>query len=254
MDWRWRSWNANPRSSKSSNSIYHQIFNRGRHNNTANNNRSASHKKVLIQTADYNHHEYAIELLPWKYDWPARIKGFSKTQCCFPLVLCMFCLFHVFILLKCWHLAENMLLFPKVPLILWIGYKQSTRCGRVHFEHSTGSGWLSPWDPPLQWGKVRKRIYRPATHPIHFAAVSPDKIHRYAAWAVFFFYGKRTLKISWADRTWYRLFVNAAAQTGAGTSFGANGDQHTWAAELSTYFLRLNNSETFADEAFWAQR
>ena len=176
MDWRWRSWNANPRSSKSSNSIYHQIFNRGRHNSTANNNRSASHKKVLIQPADYNHHEYAIELLPWKYDWPARIKGFSKTQCCFPLVLCMFCLFHVFILLKCWHLAENMLLFPKVPLILWIGYKQSTRCGRVHFEHSTGSGWLSPWDPPLQWGKVRKRIYRPATHPIHFAADSPDKI------------------------------------------------------------------------------
>ena len=176
MYWRWRSWNANPRSSKSSNSIYHQIFNRGRHNNTANNNRSASHKKVLIQTADYNHHEYAIELLPWKYDWPARIKGFSKTQCCFPLVLCMFCLFHVFILLKCWHLAENMLLFPKVPLILWIGYKQSTRCGRVHFEHSTGSGWLSPWDPPLQWGKVRKRIYRPATHPIYFAADSPDKI------------------------------------------------------------------------------
>ena len=25
---------------------------------------------------------------------------------------------------------------------------------------------------------------------------SPDKIHRYAAWAVFFFYGKRTLTIS----------------------------------------------------------
>ena len=41
---------------------------------------------------------------------------------------------------------------------------------------ATESGWLSPWDPPLQWGKVRKRIYRPATHPIHFAAVSPDKI------------------------------------------------------------------------------
>ena len=27
-------------------------------------------------------------------------------------------------------------IIPKVPLILWIGYKQSTRCGRVHFEHS----------------------------------------------------------------------------------------------------------------------
>ena len=32
---------------------------------------------------------------------------------------------------------------------------------------------------------------------------------------------------------------NAATQTGAGTSFGANGDQHTRAAELSTYFCVL---------------
>ena len=32
---------------------------------------------------------------------------------------------------------------------------------------------------------------------------------------------------------------NAAAQTGAGTSFGANGEQHTRAAELSTYFFAL---------------
>ena len=32
---------------------------------------------------------------------------------------------------------------------------------------------------------------------------------------------------------------NAAAQTGAGTAFGANGDQHTRAVELSTYFCAL---------------
>ena len=32
---------------------------------------------------------------------------------------------------------------------------------------------------------------------------------------------------------------NAAAQTRAGTSFGANGDQHTRAVELSTYFCVL---------------
>ena len=32
---------------------------------------------------------------------------------------------------------------------------------------------------------------------------------------------------------------NAAAQTGAGTAFGANGDQHTRAVELSTYFCVL---------------
>ena len=32
---------------------------------------------------------------------------------------------------------------------------------------------------------------------------------------------------------------NAAAQTGAGTSFGANGDHHTRAVELPTYFCVL---------------
>ena len=43
---------------------------------------------------------------------------------------------------------------------------------------------------------------------------------------------------------------NAAAQTGAGTSFGANGDQHTRAAQPLLIFLRLNNSETFVENAF----
>ena len=43
---------------------------------------------------------------------------------------------------------------------------------------------------------------------------------------------------------------NAAAQTGAGTSFGANGDPHYMSSTTSTYFLRLNNSETFVENAF----
>ena len=153
---------------------------------------------------------------------------------------------------------------------------------------ATESGWLSPWDPPLQWGKVRKRIYRPATHPIHFAAVSPDKIHRCAAWAVFFFFTNKILcgctslwnlflvvdcttpkcySCAWKkqnvvsalrpaffiphlDSFISRLNVipchdltlsvsepeNAAAQTGAGTSFGVNGDTITWAEPRYLFF------------------
>ena len=58
---------------------------------------------------------------------------------------------------------------------------------------ATESGWLSPWDPPLQWGKVRKRIYRPATHPIHFAVCFTRQNHRCAAWAVFFFFTNKIL-------------------------------------------------------------
>ena len=76
----------------------------------------------------------------------------------------------------------------------------------------------------------RKKL-PPRNTPDSFCRRFTRQNHRCAAWAVFFFYGKRTLKISWADRTWYRLFVNAAAQTGVGTSFGANGDPHTWAAQ-----------------------
>ena len=55
---------------------------------------------------------------------------------------------------------------------------------------ATESGWLSPWDPPLPWGKVHERIYRPATHPIHFAADSPDKIIAALRGRYFSFSGK----------------------------------------------------------------
>ena len=43
---------------------------------------------------------------------------------------------------------------------------------------------------------------------------------------------------------------NAAAQTGAGTSFGANGDQHTRAAELSTYFCVLTIRKQLSEIRF----
>ena len=82
----------------------------------------------------------------------------------------------------------------------------------------------------FQWTIAQKERTARNT-PDSFCRRFTRQNHRCAAWAVFFFYGKRTLKISWADRTWYRLFVNAAAQTGVGTSFGANGDPHTWAAQ-----------------------
>ena len=154
---------------------------------------------------------------------------------------------------------------------------------------ATESGWLSPWDPPLQWGKVRKRIYRPATHPIYFAADSPRQNHRCAAWAVFFtnrtLCGCTNLRILFTvvacttskcySCVWKKQNVvsalrpaffiqylescisrpneipchdltlsvnepdNAAAQTGAGTSFGANGDPHTWAAQPLLIFCAL---------------
>ena len=103
---------------------------------------------------------YAIGLLSWKYDWPARIKSFSKTQCCFPLVLCMFCLFHVFILLKCWHLAANMLLFPKIPLIC--GLVTSHPQDVVVFILDTASPWIIP---ERSTASQHTRFILPTIHP-----------------------------------------------------------------------------------------
>ena len=118
---------------------------------------------------------------------------------------------------------------------------------------ATESGWLSPWDPPLQWGKVRKRIYRPATHPIHFAADSPDKIHRCAAWAVFFFMGNVPWKFH--KPTGRDTDFSSTPLQNRGRNFVRSKRWSTYTSSGTLYlFLRLNNSETFVDEAFWAQR
>ena len=75
-----------------------------------------------------------------------------------------------------WRILHTVVFFLWIPLLLWIGYKPSTRCGRVHFEHCLTVDY--PW-----------KIYRSATHPIHFAADSPDKIFRLSCRVVFFFTG-----------------------------------------------------------------
>ena len=68
----------------------------------------------------------------------------------------------------------------------------------------------------------------------------PTKSFACTAWAVFFFSGEDcTLKISWADRTWYRLSSQRRCKTGAGTSFGANGDPLTWAGPPLLIFCVL---------------
>ena len=152
---------------------------------------------------------------------------------------------------------------------------------------ATESGWLSPWDPPLQWGKVHERIYRPATHPIHFAADSPDKIIAALRGRYFSFLGTCQGKVppSCCARPFRCLKKNTGAfiatlrlQTQTvpwkfhkpserDTDFLST-PLHKQGQELrseqtvtplheqspATYFLRLNNLETFVENAFWAQR
>ena len=81
----------------------------------------------------------------------------------------------------------------------------------------------------------RKKL-PPRNTPDSFCRRFTRQNHRCAAWAVFFFYGNRTLKISWAVWTWYWLSSQRRCKTGAGTAFGANGDPLTWAAQLLLIF------------------
>ena len=83
------------------------------------------------------------------------------------------------------------------------------------------------------------KIYRPATHPIILPSVSPDKILRLYCVGGIFFLGKPYLENFMSRPDVIPTFRQRRCKTGAGTSFGANGDQHTRAAELSTYFCVL---------------
>ena len=91
--------------------------------------------------------------------------------------------------------------------------------------------------PTTSVRKNPRRIYRSATHPIHFAVCftrqnpSPVLRGRY-----FSFLESCTLTTAWAVRTWYRLFRQRRCKTGVGTSFGANGDPITWAEPLYLFF------------------
>ena len=118
---------------------------------------------------------------------------------------------------------------------------------------ATESGWLSPWDPPLQWGKVHERIYRPATHPIHFAADSPDKIIAALRGRYFSFPGNAPWKFHEpterdTDFPSTPLHKQGQELRSEQTVTPLHEQHHLY------LFLRLNNSETFVENAFWAQR
>ena len=97
------------------------------------------------------------------------------------------------------------------------------------------------------------RFYCPATHPIHFAADSSDKIiaalrgRYFSLWELYL------------ENFMSRLDVIPTFRqrrcTNRGRNFVRSKRWPTYmSSTTSTYFLRLNNSETTPGNAFWAQR
>ena len=168
------------------------------------------------------------------------------------------------------------------------------------------SGWLSPWDPPLQWRKNPRKKLPPRNTPDSFCRLfHPTKSFACTAWALFFFFTNKILcscanlrnsflvvdcttskcySCAWKKQdvvsalrpTFFipnlESFIsrlneilrhdltlsvgepdNAAAKQGQElrseqTVIPLHEQYHLY------LFLRLNNSETFAESWFWAQR
>ena len=98
------------------------------------------------------------------------------------------------------------------------------------------------------------KIYRPATHPIHFAADSPDKILRLYCVGGIFFLGKPYLENFMSRPSVIPAFRPTPLQN-RGRNFVRSKRRSTYTSSGTLYlFLRLNNSETTFGNAFWAQR
>ena len=114
---------------------------------------------------------------------------------------------------------------------------------------ATESGWLSPWDPPLPWGKVHEEFTAPQHTRFILPPIHPTKSIAALHGRYFSFMGNAPWKFH--------------EPTGRDTDFSST-PLHKQGQELRSeqtvtplheqdhlyLFLRLNNSETFVDEAF----
>ena len=119
---------------------------------------------------------------------------------------------------------------------------------------ATESGWLSPWDPPLPWGKVHEEFTAPQHTRFILPSVSPDKILRLYCVGGIFFLGKPYLENFMSRPSVIPAFRPTPLQN-RGRNFVRSKRRSTYTSSGTLYlFLRLNNSETTFGNAFWAQR
>ena len=90
---------------------------------------------------------------------------------------------------------------------------------------------------------VKEKSTKEATAPQHtrfiLPPIHPTKSSLRCVGGIFLFQGRLHLENFMSRPDVIPTFRQRRCKTGAGTSFGANGDQHTRAVELSTYFCVL---------------
>ena len=118
---------------------------------------------------------------------------------------------------------------------------------------ATESGWLSPWDPPLPWGKVHEeftapqhtRFILPLFHPTKSIAMLHGRYFSFTGNAPWKFHEPTERDTDFSSTP---LHKPGQELRSAQTVTHLHEQYHLY------LFLRLNNSETFVENTFWAQR
>ena len=117
--------------------------------------------------------------------------------------------------------------------------KPSTRCGRVHFEHSHRKWLVITVRPATSVRKSPRKNLPPRNTPDSFCRRFTRQNFSPVLQGGIFLLRELYLENFMSRPDVIPTFRQRRCKTEVGTSFGANGDQHTRAAELSTYFCAL---------------
>ena len=118
---------------------------------------------------------------------------------------------------------------------------------------ATESGWLSPWDPPLQWGKVHEEFTAPQHTRFILPPIHPTKSSLRCVGGIFLL--RETHLENFMSRPNVIPTFRQRRCTNRGRNFVRSKRWPTYMSSGTLYlFLRLNNSETITRKRFWAQR
>ena len=118
---------------------------------------------------------------------------------------------------------------------------------------ATESGWLSPWDPPLPWGKVHEEFTAPQHTRFILPPIHPTKSSLRCVGGIFLFW--EAIPWKFHEPTERDTDFSSTPLQNRGRNFVRSKRWPPYmSSTTSTYFFRLNNSETFVESWFWAQR
>lgn len=159
---------------------------------------------------------------------------------------------HKFFKIILTHLAKHDILCHKSHWFCGLVWNHPQDVVVFILNTATESGWLSPWDPPLPWGKVHEEFTAPQHTRFILPPIHPTKSSLRCVGGIFLLGS-----VPWKFHE----------PTGRDTDFPST-PLHKQGQELRSeqtatplheqhsfyLFLRLNNSETFVENEFWAQR